>query len=244
MKKLRQITEEFDSIPEDKDKINSTHRKLVDHYRDIAPVGSLYPDHYPDHQKHIYNYMYSSSGINGYLWSKEKKNSPNEVLDEKVSKLKETIGKKRTPMNLTVYSGSVHDPREHMDSNGIMNHPAFLSTSIRKNVAGRFANYNSAYKVNKEKPHHIYQDHHLYQISVPKGHPAFYAGGLGNSYPPDEHNTEDVEKEMIFLPGSRMKHLKTEEVNHNVKPRPDSGTTIHRHFIHHMEMLPHKEEKE
>jgi hypothetical protein len=67
---------------------------------------------------------------------------------------------------------------------------------------------------------------------------------LGNSYPPDEHNTEDVEKEMIFLPGSRMKHLKTEEVNHNVKPRPDSGTTIHRHFIHHMEMLPHKEKKE
>jgi hypothetical protein len=35
MKKLRQITEEFDSIPEDKDEINSTiqHRHFIHHMK-------------------------------------------------------------------------------------------------------------------------------------------------------------------------------------------------------------------
>jgi hypothetical protein len=78
------------------------------------------------------------------------------------------------------------DPTLHADPvSGIVNHPAYLSTSLDKNIAKGFA-----------RSHAVSSDNHILKIDVPKGHEGAYVAHIGGM---------SKEKEFILPRGLNMR---------------------------------------
>jgi hypothetical protein len=208
MKPLKQIINEIDNKDQRK-RTNAMHKIMRDHYNYEKTTT---------HRESIYNYNDSNQSklMNGYLWEKHKNPegfSQNESAETNIRNLDSAINSHKTPHKLAVYSGTVHDPRELKNSEGIMHHPAYLSTSIDESVGNSFAHRN---KTSDKGINHT----HILKIHVPKGHPGAYvpATGLDLNY----------EKEFILPRGTNLKHIKKtkEDISNNSKI-----------FTHHMKVV-------
>jgi hypothetical protein len=211
MKPLKQIINEIDIIGQHK-RTKAMHMIMHFHYN--------YENATHRAGIHNYNDSHQSKLMNGYLWEKHKdpEGFPhNETTETNIRKLDSAIHEFKTPHKLAVYSGTKHDPRELKNSEGIVHHPAYLSTSIDESVGNRFAGYNAS-KDNQNIAHE-----HVLKIHVPKGHPGVYVPSKGSNA------FYDTEKEFILPRGTNLKHIKTE-----TKEYPFS---FKRKFIHHMKVV-------
>jgi hypothetical protein len=193
--------------------IINDHDLLTKHYK---------PLYHDPKSSSLINYVGTGSyNMNNRLWTTHKgepyhDDIDEEYIDEHIKNLHDITTSHQTPKALTVWSGTRHDPRKMMNSEGIMHHPAFLSTSLSKKTAKDFANQGSKFDFKTGV-----RSHHIMKIKIPKGHPGYYVGGDGG----------DGEHEFILPDATNLKHLHT-EFSENL-----NGDTIHRHFIHHMEVV-------
>jgi hypothetical protein len=185
--------------------------KRADHVDKILKKHYYYTE--KNHKEAIRDYQRSfiSKNINHALWEKHKNPNLKYTYNETTKKLDSAIHEFKTPHKLAVYSGTVHDPRELKNSEGIVHHPAYLSTSIKKDVAEGFSDDHK----NEEKG-----EAHILKIHVPKGHPGVYV--------PATESGLNYEREFILPRGTNLKHIKTtkEDIGNNSK-----------RFTHHMKVV-------
>jgi hypothetical protein len=184
----------------------TSHEAIADHFKmeDDVPEKTA-----------LDNYQSYSKSVNNYHWSKHK-NTPyvDSVMTEHDAKknsegLDKFINMKKTPSKLVVYSGTKHDPQTMKNSEGIVHHPAYLSTSLDQNVAESFARKNIT----------GYRDMHMLKIHVPKGHPATYVpSSLNNPF-------SRKEEELVLPRGLNLKHIKTDIES------TDGGKMLHTHTM-------------
>jgi type I site-specific restriction endonuclease len=201
--------------------IGNLNNKLIKHYKD-------YND---DDKKVIANYTVSSRYLNSYHWNKSrgenKKNVPE--LENTTGQLDNALDAHRTPHKLSVYSGTKDDPRKNMDKDGIVNHPAYLSTSIDNNIAQRFAsnhaknvaqgfsssraknvaqrfasnhakNVAQGFSSSRAKNDKIFGEKHVLKINIPKNHPGGYIA---------HHSSLPEENEFILPRNTKLKYRGT-----------------------------------
>jgi hypothetical protein len=165
--------------------IGNLNNKLIKHYKD-------YND---DDKKVIANYTDCSRYLNSYHWNKSrgenKKNVPE--LENTTGQLDDALDAHRTPHKLSVYSGTKDDPRKNMDKDGIVNHPAYLSTSIDNNVAQGFSSSHA-------KNDKIFEERHVLKINIPKNHPGGYVA---------QHSSHPEENEFILPRNTKLKYRGT-----------------------------------
>ena len=211
MKPLREITDE-----NVKKRSELTHDQMFPHYQNYDDV---------EHKLHLRDYQTDSSDLNNYHWEKHK-NSPHyqswaqNIKDDKeyqTAKLDAALSHHKTPHKLAVYSGTANDPRRHMNEEGIVHHPAYLSTSLDPAIARGFASSNREYRLEENELHT-----HLLKIHVPKGHPGAYVAHIKN------HG----EKEFILPRGTKLKHIKTDTEQYS----PGSTKKFFKH-VHHMKVV-------
>ncbi len=171
-----------DHVTKEKEEINPLHEKLSNHYN--FPEGN-------NQYKNLREYTDNSFFINKDLWDAHNNNGflnrQETNLDINPTHLNSALNKHKTPQSMTVYSGTVHDPKKTHQEGDIFHHPAYLSTSIRKSVGLGFA------------------QSHMLQIHVPKGSRGAYVGHI--SHTPDEH-------EFIIPAASNLKYKGTHEEIH------------------------------
>ena len=213
MKTLRTIVESDFSKPwnVERNELEHTHGQLAQHY-----VGY---DEYQHNDVREYTGGWSKA-TNNHLWEKHKGEEPGESADEyygsKIKTLDSALAKHGAPKKLTVYSGIKYDPRTRMDEKRIVQHPAYLSTSISKGMAKGFG-----YSRNESSP--LSATYHVLKIKVPKGHPGAYV---------DHFSKNDGEHEFILPRGMKLRYLHTQT---HKNPDPNNcRETIHEH---HMEIV-------
>jgi len=178
----------------------------------------------------LVGYVRSSTGLNRYHWHRY--HNPdvevNHEWENKTKHIDKLMDTHSTPHSLTVYSGTKIDPREHMDQDKIVHHPAFLSTSLSSNIAGRFAGRNARL----EQPN--IQHEHMLKIHVPEGHSGIYVGSDTFPYQDsDFHENAKEEKEFILPRGIKLRHIKTEES----EDPSFHGSNHYKYYLHHMEIV-------
>ena len=206
---------------------DTSNSPMVDEAINYSPETLLHKEispHYKfnkDEKQYLNNYSLGSS-INSYLWDKHKgtvvkdRNSKNNDLYTK--KMDEVIKNHKTPRDFTVYSGTKHDPTKLKNSEGIVHHPAYISTSLKKDTAIDFASNHQTH----DEEGNIHN--HILKIHVPKGHSGAYIANISKM---------KGEKEFLLPRGLNMKITGY----HNEKyPRGNSGKNNIYH-IHHMEIV-------
>ena len=176
--------------------------RLTKHYSRLGGLGGT-----------LRNYTNYSGGINSYLWNKHKntdehKNASadhHETMNSHIEAMDSALKVHKTPEPLTLYSKSRHDPRNLMDKDNIVHHPAYLSTSIQKNVPEHNYRDRNITRTNDGR-----NEHNFYKINVPKDHPGAYIQ--------DAHSIDKYAKEFVLPRGTKLKYksTKTDEDNINI----------------------------
>lgn len=147
-----------------------THDALAKHY-EFDPEG--------EHAYQIAKYTDESRNINAHLFQKEK--NPDGLHADWSKPIKyndEVTSKYATPKELTVYSGLHNSPHEHIMANGgyksgshvLMKHPAYMSTSLSKDVAREFAHPDRRYDEARGNVYTKKNDYvHILKTTIPKG---------------------------------------------------------------------------
>jgi len=188
-----------------------TLREITDYYTLSSSYGYSIPQ-----KNHLYNFKMSSYNVNNYHWEKHKGKGEHDATEEKKTKhLDAAINNNKTPEPLTVYSGIGYDPRKRMNKDGVVHHPAYLSTSLERESAKTFAAKNSTIDHENKTIHR-----HMLQIDVPQGHPSALV----------PHNT--FEKELVLPRGMNLRHKKT-DTNETTSPYGEKLI----HYTHHMEIV-------
>ena len=198
------------------EEIKDLDERLKNHYSTIKPEhnGSI-REYTGVGSKYVNNHLWKNrSGIEHPYYPYMRNNKYSDKIPSMIKDLDSSISSHKTPESFTVYSGTPHDPREWMNSEGIMHHPAYLSTSLNKSIAQGFTEGRFEEKDKVDGLEH----RHLLKIHVPKDHHGIYIGKIYHR-----------EKEFILPRGTNLKHLGTE------KKQYDSGTLD---YIHHMEIIP------
>ena len=156
--------------------------------------------HYSDlpHPNRLKEYGNSGAYLNNYLWNKHKGDKHvTPLYDKQASEMDEALHKHKTPQEMTVWSKSIHDPRELKNSEGIVHHPAFLSTSVHKHIPEQeFQHRNTVISKSGAKVNNIFK------IKVPKDHPGAYIS----------HVTGSRYSEFVLPRGTNMKHHSTSTI--------------------------------
>jgi hypothetical protein len=174
--------------------------KLTNHYTGLE-----------DHHYVLHKFTSDSKDVNSYLWEKHKdKNLKDLKTEEKINNIDKTLNIHKTPEDMTVWSKSKHDPRELKNSEGIMHHPAYFSTSIKKSVAEQ--HFQSRNIVKRDGINH----HHIFKINVSKGSKGVYI--------PDEHSVDFRAKEFLIPHGQKLKY-------HNTETQEDGNKHYHIHNL-------------
>ncbi len=218
MKKLIDIIE---GVRKDKT-LESKSEQLVNHY----PKSNEFS---PDEKNALNSYTTSSRTINGYHWQRNNK-AANAYIPKKRNDVEEltnhldlALKKTKSPHKIVVYSGTRHDPREHMNENKIVNHPAYVSTSLDKDRAQSFSEKNKTIDGENETIHQ-----HILKIHVPKKSDGMYV----------EHNFGlRGEKEFILPRNTKLRHIKTETKEGVHEDYSDYKSHTH---LHHMEVVNDK----
>ena len=204
--------------------VDELHEKLMNHYQRFGNTDIENSSHKNSLRQYT---AFTGRVANHYLWNKHtgtnhkslRMHNDNEEDDIKhIPKIDSAINHNKTPEEFTTYSGTKHDPRELKNSEGIVHHPAYLSTSLKKEVA-LDRDINDVENYRKQETHH-----HIYNINVPKGHSGAYIGDM---------SAYKREKEFLLPRGTNMKHIKTETIK---TPRKYSDTDYYTHH-HHMEIV-------
>jgi hypothetical protein len=182
-------------------KTQNLHDHLIKHYSKY--VG--------EHEEHLKKYTDDSSGVNTKLWkthakkklSDDEKYTADRHSSPKVEWLDSAMHQHKTPDNLTVYSGTNIDPRKAKNKEGIVHHPAYMSTSIMPHIAREFGDLHKG-------PDGVHEKH-MMMIHVPKGSHGAYVGNPKHSYTPEE-------REFILPRGTNLRHLESSshEENHSI----------------------------
>ena len=202
---------------------DAIHDRIKPHYNKYSKSELNTIQHYTDNSELINSYHWEKSKNPEYIpggdthYNEEANNyfkGSTKLMDAMVSHHK-------TPEDLTVYSGTKHDPRK-IKKNNIVNHPAYLSTSLDQNIAETFAAHNRQINNRKKESHH-----HLLQIHVPKGTPGAYVAHTEKAL--------SCERELILPRNTKLKHIKTETIRQGY----DDDLQTHKrfHHIHHMEVV-------
>ncbi len=169
--------------------------RLTKHYSDLLTDKTA--------KSNITNYTEHSHYINTYLWSKHKQpdsykktneiNSIDKHAESTIKNINKILHSHKSPENMTVWSSSIHDPEKLKNKEGIVHHPAFLSTSTYRHVA-----LNRDINQVDDKDYNLH--HHVYKIHVPQGSPGAYVDHI-SKYP--------GEYEFLLPSGQNLRHIKT-----------------------------------
>ena len=133
-----------------------------------------------EQKKSLRKYTTSSFKLNKDLID----NNTDEKQNEQVKHLDSAIDANRIKTRVHTYSGVSFDPTKHMDENGQLHSPAYISTSHDKETASRFS-------VPKDGIHHIIHLH--IDANGPAMHVPEHISGLG-------------EDEIILKRGTTLQH--------------------------------------
>jgi hypothetical protein len=193
----------LDDKEKEKNATQPLHDELSKHYK---------IDQHFDISRPIKDYTDDSYGVNNHLWKRHKKLKMNEEeksYKQNIPKLDEAMERFKTPKSFTVHSGINYDPTETKNSENVVHHPAYLSTSIRKDTAMGFGDLQKG------------NIKHILSINVPKGHKGVYVG---------DHSELPGEREFILPRGTNLKHEKTTIEKHKHLIYKD-GIEIHTHHM-------------
>ena len=229
MKHLREITHA--GVIKRRD---ATHEMLKKHYDNYSSA---------DEQSvgQASYYRGGSRTINNYHWETHKGTPESDITNPydnksmtegELKSVKHTsehmdkmINHTLTPTKLKVYSGTLTDPRTLKDKEGIIHHPAYLSTSVDQHIAEDFARSRALGQAMDKKD----GTPHMLKIHVPKGHPGLYMPSTS------EHSTlAQEEKEFVLPRNTRLKYMKT--TKNNISSSKDSNDNL---LVHHMKVVPH-----
>ena len=185
------------------------HEELSKHY-DL--------DKYFHEKHHLKEYSDDSSGVNNYLWKKHKKEKMDDEeksFKEDVPHLDKALSTFRTHKDFTVHSGVIYNPIDKKNKEGVVHHPAYLSTSLERGRASAFSDLKKG------------NVRHVISIKIPKGSKGAYIG---------DHSYNQDEREFLIPRGANLKHIKTEvrEENHPIYGKGDEKLEVH---YHHMKWL-------
>lgn len=179
---------------------------------------------YNQHMRSIRDYTGDSTTHNSTLWRMHTGELPKALaghdMREHIGPLDRALKANKITTDVDTYSSTRHDPRTMKNKNGIVHHPAFLSTSVDPMVAVRKDNNATDTELDNGKTR---VDHHILHIPVPKGQKGFYVGE-NRDYTKYVH-----EKELILPRGLKMKHEYTDTYKH-----PKHDLYLH---IHHMSIV-------
>jgi hypothetical protein len=181
------------------------------------------PEKIKKHGKIIKEYTRNSMIPNSALWSthKEPKTKPDfkSTFDERIKPLDKAIKAHKIPHDIHVYSSTAHDPRILKNSEGIVHHPAYLSTSLDPHVAVMRETNNVETKDTKGPR----SDTHVLHIKNLAGRHGVVIG--------DNEKLTDYpnESEVVLNRGLKMHHDKTDTFKH-----PTKNLYLH---IHHMSIV-------
>jgi len=205
------------------DDFNAKHEKQTKELEETKPLHDRLTAHYKHfdqwHLRKLKKYSDESEATNNYLWQRHKRRTIGNGHERggessNVQKLDEATQIHKTPEAMTVYSGVQYDPRKKMNKEGIVHHPAYLSTSLRHSIAEGFA-YNQ-----KDDG----ATRHVLHIHLKKGTTGAYIG---------DHSHSPPEREFLLPRGTNLKHQGTDsyeyERNHYGKV---TRVTV---YNHHME---------
>jgi len=205
-----QTDDEFEAI-------HNQHRALSNHYK-FSSRQQL---------EHIHEYTKNdAAGINNALWNDHE----NKTEDAKIHfgptirSLDSAMKVHKTPEDMTVYSSSVHDPREKKGSNDVVHHPAYLSTSIDPKIAHQ-RDMNIVHKVADDDDNRFVEHHNILKIHVPAGSKGAYVA---------HHSNYSREKEFILPRGTKLLHHSTDTT---IKPREDNWSEDRHTHVHHMSVV-------
>ena len=189
-------------------------------YDRLSEQGQRLEQEHPFDQKDqniVHHYTNKSTHINSYLWNKHKdlgykqefggSNYTDNDYKQMVSSL-DKVTNHKTPEDLKVWSKSIHDPRTLKDKNGIVHHPAYMSTSLSKRVA-------SGLNWNERKDEAGITHHHVYEINIPKGSKGAYLGRRSHA---------PTQREFLLARGTNLKYNDT-------KTQEDKNNNYHTHFM-------------
>ena len=213
--------DEDEFSPEEKElhtTLTNDHRKNNENLNDKEKIR---------HYNSLRDYSENSFPLNSYHWEGPKRwkgryggGAYPEDFDHMKNETKnmdDVLKNHKTTKDITVYSGTFHNPKKRKNQEGIVRHPAYLSTSISKHVGKMFA------EIHEDKGHS-----HILQIHVPAGSHGVYAGGL-------EFNNE---REFILPRNTKMRYLNTETEHKSYEGKP------YKFHTHHMEVIGDKKMNE
>jgi len=191
-------------------------KKLSDHYK-----HSDQDIKYADNPKlALGRYSHTSAHLNSWLWDRhhDAVGTRNQSSKASTDQLDRAISANKTPHEMMVYSGVKGDPRKRMNSEGIVHHPAYLSTSIMKIVAETFAHEHreESDEINGKSQYHK----HVMHIHLPEGHDSAY---INHIVPEHDH-----EHEMLLPRGMNLKHNETIS---EISEKPYTTYHTHHHFM-------------
>jgi hypothetical protein len=163
------------------------HKKMANHYTNYSG----------EHKKVLEDYADDSSRMNSTLWSRHK-GKPYQMGEEyhkdDFEHMDSAMEAHETPHEMTVHSGTMHDPRKMKNSEGIVHHPAYMSASLDHHIAHSFAHTQAIRESN--------DDMHLLHIKVPAGSKGAYVGHLGVANP--------SEREFVLPRDSKLKYHRSD----------------------------------
>ena len=133
-------------------------------------------------------------------------------LQSTIDGLDDAVKKHSIQNNYDVYSGLSFDPRDHLNQDGIMNSPAYISTTHNKEKAYEFG--HDAADASKQKELHIMHLH------LKSGDPAFHVGNLSRF--PEEQET-------ILGRNTNLRYMGTQSYRSGSVLNKDQVTHVH-HF--------------
>jgi hypothetical protein len=147
------------------------------------------PDDDAPDKKDWHSYQINSALINN-------KPIPSHLKDTEAG-LESAIRNNPIRHNVHVFSGLSFNPMDHVDENGRMTSPAYISATHDKYIAAEYAGPYREYA----EPLRGQSDSHIMEIHLKSGDPATHIERV--TLKPDEHET-------LINKGVTLKHLKTE----------------------------------
>lgn len=195
MKLLREIAYDKSTMPDS---------NLVNHYNKFDE----------EDKKNINNFTNRSFEMNNYHWNNHANpsNPKDARIEENTKGLDKALTKHQTPHNMTVYSGVSYHPKE-MSSNKVLHHPAYMSTSIDKEIAKGFADDQQTDEEDEMGRTH----NHVLKIHVPAGSHGAYV---------DHLSSHGGQREFILPRNTKLLHMKTISKPYS-KDTPDYIQNIH-----------------
>jgi hypothetical protein len=196
MKNFKSIFEALidDKTDNEDKKQNFLHKSLSKHYHFNATIKNSFAGRYtnvPSNNKHVkalHRYTQGDTG-NHPLWEKHKNNiGIDKRTESHINNIQDALHYHKTPFKFHVYSSTIHDPRDLKDSNNVVHHPAFMSTTLNKDFAKTW-----------ERKHN-----HILKINVPKESPGAYV---------EHFSAVPGQNEFILPHGHNLKYKKTESYN-------------------------------